>query len=226
MNRKKIIIALGAITVLAVVILLLVVPILGKKSDRINMEPKVSQMKSICELAVMDCYYHNVAKFKQENATGWWLWAKDKHFWIEYSGIVRLGIDASLLNLDISGNIVTVSIPEVKVLGCKVDSKSLTKESYIVSADSAKITAEDEVKAFEMAQKQLEENAASDRVLLANAQQRVQNLLEDYIVNIGTLIDKEYTIKWIYLDAEGKPLNANTPTSTVNEESTSGGASQ
>ena len=29
-------------------------------------EPKVSQMKSICELAVMDCYYHNVAKYNEK----------------------------------------------------------------------------------------------------------------------------------------------------------------
>lgn len=32
------------------------------------MEPKVSQMKAICELAVMECYYHNVAKYTEEDA--------------------------------------------------------------------------------------------------------------------------------------------------------------
>ena len=38
----------------------------GKPQKPVDMEPKVSQMRSICELAVMECYYHNVAKFTQE----------------------------------------------------------------------------------------------------------------------------------------------------------------
>ncbi|MBQ5390445.1 MAG: DUF4230 domain-containing protein, partial [Clostridia bacterium] len=38
------------------------------KEEPINMEPKVSQMKAICELAVMECYYHNVAKYFEEDA--------------------------------------------------------------------------------------------------------------------------------------------------------------
>ena len=44
-------------------------------------EPKASQMKSICELATMECYYHNVAKYKEENAEGVLWWKKDKVFW-------------------------------------------------------------------------------------------------------------------------------------------------
>ena len=67
-------------------------------------EPKVSQMKSICELAVMDCYYHNVAKYNEKNASGWWLWTQDKEFWIEYSGIVTLGVDVSLVSMEIDGD--------------------------------------------------------------------------------------------------------------------------
>ena len=35
-----------------------------------SIEPKAAQMRSICELATMECYYHNVAKYKEENASG------------------------------------------------------------------------------------------------------------------------------------------------------------
>ena len=28
----------------------------------VTVEPQVSQMQAICELATMECYYHNVAK--------------------------------------------------------------------------------------------------------------------------------------------------------------------
>lgn len=31
-------------------------------------EPDVTEMRAICELSVMDCYYHNVAKYFEEDA--------------------------------------------------------------------------------------------------------------------------------------------------------------
>lgn len=168
-------------------------------------EPDTSQMKFICELAVMECYYHNVAMLTEEDASGILFWKKDKHFWVEYSGIVKMGIDASQVQSVISGNQVTITIPEAKVLGCKVDSASLQKDSYIVDSKSADITAEDEVKAFAEAQRQLEENAAADHNLLFSAQQRAQKLLEDYVKNVGEIIGKQYTIRWVSPDGTEKP---------------------
>lgn len=178
--------------------------------ETLNVEPQVSQMKAICELAVMDCYYHNVAKFTEKDAQGILWMKKDKHFWIEYSGIVKLGIDVSLVNIEIEDTQVTITLPEAKVLGCKVDSASLTKDSFIVDKDSADIEAADEVKAFEVAQSKLEETASNDRALLAGAQQRAQDLLDGYISNIETAVGKEYTIKWIYVDANGNPGSTST----------------
>ena len=152
-----------------------------------SIEPKVSQMKSICELAVMECYYHNVAKYREQDAAGFLWWTKDKHFWIEYSGVVKLGVDASLVNISIDGDTVTVTLPDAAVLSCRVDSSSLNENSYIVAKDSAAITAEDEIAAFSEAQKRLEECVANDHALL-----------EDYITNIGNAVGKEYTIRWVY----------------------------
>lgn len=191
----------------------------------VHLEPKTSQMKAICELAVMDCYYHNVAKFKQENAEGILWWQKDKHFWIEYSGVVTLGIDASLVSVDVQDTEVTITIPQATVLTCTVDSASLSKDSFIVEQGSAKVDADDEIAAFGAAQAKLRENASSDTALLASAQQRAQTLLEDYITNIGNAVGKEYTIKWVYLDAqksdtEASPAPSETgatePTPTAN----------
>ncbi len=177
----------------------------GKTEEpaQISIEPQETQMKAICELAVMDCYYHNVAKYKEEDAAGFWFLKKDKHFWIEYSGVVRFGIDVSALKLESDGDEITITLPEARVLSCKVDSSSLTEDSYIVDKKSADITAEDEKAAFAEAQKKLEEAAASDRALLLKAQQRAQTLLEDYVKNIGDVVGKEYRIKWIYIDADG-----------------------
>ncbi len=194
------------------------------KPDVSEMEPEVSQMKAICELAVMDCYYHNVAKFKEEDAEGFLFWQKDKQFWIEYSGVVTLGVDVSQVTVDVKDTQVTITLPAAKVLNCKVDSGSLTEDSFIVADGSASINAEDEVAAFDAAQTKLQETAASDTVLLANAQQRAQSLLEDYVTNVGNVVGKKYTIQWIYLDEEGMetavPVSS-APQSALEESSAS-----
>lgn len=180
------------------------------EEETLNMEPEVSQMKAICELAVMECYYHNVAKYYEEDASGVLWWKKDKQFWIEYSGVVKLGVDISSVNIEVNDTQVSITLPAAKVLGCKVDSASLTEDSFIVAKNSANVDASDEVKAFDEAQSKLQENAASDTALLASAQQRAQDLLEDYITNIGNAVGKEYTIKWIYTDATDNPLEVTT----------------
>lgn len=170
-----------------------------KQPPKADMEPTATQMKSICELAVMECYYHNVAKFHEDDASGVLWWKKDKDFWIEYSGIVKVGVDVSLVTMDIDDTVVTITIPEAEVLSCKVDSSSLTEESYIISGESASIDAKDEILAFDEAQRQLKEAASGNKALLVEAQQRAQSLLEDYVTNIGNAIGKTYTVKWKYL---------------------------
>ena len=167
------------ISLFLVVITLLSFAACGKvEEEPKNMEPQVSQMKAICELAVMECYYHNVAKFTEEDAEGALWWKKDKHFWVEYSGVVKLGIDVSMVNIEVADTQITITIPEAKVLGCKVDSASLSKDSFIVDKDSAEIDADDEIAAFGAAQTKLEEIASNDKALLAGAQQRAQALCQ------------------------------------------------
>lgn len=186
----------------------------------VDMEPKTSQMKAICELAVMDCYYHNVAKYELKDAEGFLWWTKDKNFWIEYSGVVTLGVDVSRVTVEVDGTKVTISIPAAEVLSCTVDSSSLTEDSYIVAQDSAAIEAEDEIAAFSVAQADLEATASQDTALLASAQQQAQQLLEDYITNIGKATGKSYSIEWIYLDENNVPVGSEqTDPGTVEESS-------
>lgn len=185
----------------------------------VDMEPKTSQMKAICELAVMDCYYHNVAKYELKDAEGFLWWTKDKNFWIEYSGVVTLGVDVSRVTVEVDGTKVTISIPAAEVLSCTVDSSSLTEDSYIVAKDSATIEAEDEIEAFSVAQADLEATASQDTALLASAQQQAQQLLEDYITNIGKATGKSYSIEWIYLDENNVPVGSEQTAPGTMEES-------
>lgn len=177
------------------------------------------QIKAICELAVMDCYYHNVAKFTEEDAQGALWWKKDKRFWVEYSGVVQFGVDVSQVEIvDIQDTTVKITLLEAKVLGCKVDSSSLSEDSFIVDKDSADIEAGDEVAAFDEAQRQLEKLASSNKALLGNAQQRAQELLGEYVRNIGAAVGKDYQIEWVYLDSEGNPAADTTEPEATSEE--------
>lgn len=114
------------ITLLLALVTILGCTACGQKEEAPTVEPDVTEMRAICELSVMDCYYHNVAKYFEEDAQKGFLGIgkKDKHFWIEYSGIVRMGIDVSLVKVEVEDMQVTITIPEAKVLKCTVDSKS------------------------------------------------------------------------------------------------------
>lgn len=161
-----------------------------------TLKPDAAQMQAICELSVMECYYHNVAKFYDEDVERFLFWTKDKEFWIEYSGIVRLGIDVNEVTIAVNEDTVTVTLPDAKVLGCEVDSKSLNKDSYIIAEGSAKVTADDQTKAFAAAQANMEKSAATDDALLSMARSRTQQLLEEYIRNVSEVSGHTYTITW------------------------------
>ncbi len=175
--------------------------------------PKKAQMKSICELATLECYYHNVAKYEEKDAEGMWWWTKDKRFWIEYSGIVRLGVDADSLELYVKGENVSIYLPEAKVLDVSIDDESLTEDSFYVDVDSAEIKAADETKAYEEAEANMKEKAQSDKSLLLNAQERAKTLLTNYVKNLGTTLGIDYKIEW-----SDSPLSAENSTSVDEEE--------
>lgn len=210
------------VALVLVVFALLTTTSCGKKVESVAIEPDAYQMRKICELATLECYYHNVAKFKQEKTEKVFFVTKNKNknFWIEYDGIVKFGIDASMVNLEVNDTMVTITLPKAKMLDCKVDSTTLNKDSYIIAKDSADITGEDEVMALSESKHQLEKNAADDGALLERAQQQAETLLKNYITNIGEAVGKEYTIRWVYLDADGNPTGSTAGVSDSQNETT------
>lgn len=172
----------------------------GQKKEEVSAEPEISRMRAICELATIDCYYHNVAKDFEPDVEKTLWWSKDRHFWVEYGGVVTLGIDVSKVTMEVSGDRVIITMPEAQVLRCKVDSSTLTADSYIVDKDSVEITAADEIVTLEKSVRDMEQKAAQDEILLSNARQRAQTLLEEYVKNIGAAVGKEYIVEWRYLE--------------------------
>ena len=163
-------------------------------------EPDISQIRSICNLATLECYYHNVAKSHKESDS--WM-KKDRDFWIEYTGTAKIGIDMSKVSIEVNDDTVTVTLPPAKLLSTNILEKDLNENSYIHSADGLiknKITADDQTAAINAAQNEMKKSVENNSSLLLNAQSRAQKLIENYIKKMGSFSGIDYKIKWIFLE--------------------------
>ena len=158
-----------------------------------------SGVTSVCELATLKCYYHNVAKAETEASGMFAKWLKTgyKKIWTEYSGIIEYGIDISQVTVsepDKDG-VVTVTIPDAQVLNVDVDEDSLgtplTDTGFLTS-----ITTEEKTTTLAGAQEAMEQQAKENTEMLAQAEARAKTLIEEYIKNVGEGIGEEYTVEW------------------------------
>ena len=80
-------------------------------------EPALSQVRSIWQLATLECYYHNVEKSAKTKGTGLaHVGEKERKFWSEYTGVAKIGIDMSDVNMKVDGTSVEITIPDAKWL--------------------------------------------------------------------------------------------------------------
>lgn len=164
-----------------------------KNAEQLN----IRQLQSVCELATLECYYHNTAKLNSQSKV--LFWNTSKKLWIEYSGIVKIGIDISKLDMKLKDQVVTIALPNAEIFSCKVDETSLSKDTIYTEhkgLGGSKINAEDQSKAFEEAQKNMLETVQNDQTLLLQAKERAQTLLANYVKSIGDAIGVEYEVRW------------------------------
>lgn len=161
-------------------------------------EPDLSQIRSICKLATLECYYHNVAKATKDAGTGVAHWGESKRkFWVEYTGKVKIGVDMSRGNMDVEGTNITIYIPEAEILSIKPDAASTN--DTIAESDSWNrnpIQADDVTKAIADAEQSIRENIENDSSLLASAQDRAKKLIENYINQLGEMSGVKFNISW------------------------------
>lgn len=169
--------------------------------------PEISQIREICELATLECYYHNVAKSTKEKESGLLhIGEKDRTFWIEYSGSAKFGIDMSKVNMTVKGDQITITLPEAKLLG--LSDYVFTPDNYIASDDGINknpITAENQTEAIANANAQIEELFSNNETLLIRAQDRAKMLIENYINQLGSLSGIQYHITWEYENSAPDP---------------------
>ena len=183
-----------AILLLAV-ILLAISTAACKKEEK---SPDFSDTKAICELATLKCYYHNTSELKQESSKIGKYFGKMgyKKAWIEYDGIVKLGIDASKVKIEPNGNKVKVYVPNATILSANVDTDTIS-ESVYETGWFTKITTEERAEAQNKAQEDMKEKAESNILLISQATNRAKEIIKGYIINVGNKIGIEYEIEWM-----------------------------
>lgn len=183
--------------------LLLLTTACGKAEEPALPLPQEEQVKTICQLAVPECEYHNLAKYQDGQKVERFLWmTKGKRFWVEYSATAVLGIDADQVSMELQGDVVSITLPRARVLHCKVNGDSLSKDSYIVDKDSAPVTAQDEVAAFQDAQDGLQKTVEADNNMMNLAQKRAEELLRNYVNSLAKATGTEYQVEFHYIEED------------------------
>ncbi len=162
--------------------------------------PELGRVQSICELATLECYYHNVAKSIKEPGVGLIHFGeKERPFWIEYTGIAEISYQSDLIKMEQSGNEIIITLPPPKIT-CNVEPVSWNEDSYVISKDRwiqrNPITAGDQTRAIERAQADMEEEVENNPALLNTARMQAKELIANYIQQIGRMAGVEYRISW------------------------------
>ncbi len=199
-----------AVICLAAVLCILLIPGGPKGGPPVSLS-EYSSVNTICELATLKSYYHNVAMYeKQPDGAnkvlndillwpfGGYTKIGYKQFWLEYSGIVEIGIDASQIRIgdpDANG-VVEAYLPEAKVFSVYADESSLT-EPLSENGWFTAISGKEKTEAFAMAQSAMRKEAEGDQALLRRARENAKLLLERYIVNTGRQMGADLTVRWV-----------------------------
>ena len=160
-----------------------------------------SGVNKICELSTLRCYYHNVAELKKDPdgmfQYGWFKYGFKK-LWMEYVGIIEVGIDVNQVKIEEpnENNEVYVYVPDARIIKVSADSNSM-KEPISDTGIFTKITTEDQNQAFTQAQGDMKDEASNDTTILNRAKNNAKKLIEEYIVNMGKQVGKDLKVKWL-----------------------------
>lgn len=173
---------------------------LDKRIDdlRNKNKPDVNKIRNICELATLECEYRNVAKSTKAPESGiLHIGEKTRKFWVEYRGKVEISFDVSKIEMEQDDTNIHVTLPEPK-LTCSVAQDSSDDRKYIIEPDQFlqknPITADDQTQAIKSAQESMREQVVNNSSLIQTAERQAEELIENYIKQIGELTNTEYHV--------------------------------
>lgn len=194
-----------------------------KNTDVYHSVPEIGQIKNICELSTIKCYFQNVATGIQPKGTGiTHIGEKNREFWVEYTGSVKLGVDFNKMDVTTEGSVIKIYLPMAEIISTNIKDDTFTKDSYYESNDGYNhnpISIDAQKSAINAAQEKMKEEILKNDKLLNDARDRAKKLIENYVDSICEYSDVEYKIEWLNNIDNKQGVNEET-TETVGVEST------
>ena len=165
-----------------------------------NKKPKVvldsDEIKNVCNMALLECYYHNNAKLNKTTSS---IISTERTVWMDYDAKIKVGIDASKIDITVNGRYVTVKIPSAKVLQRpNIDPDSF--KFFASEGEKTKIPQEELLAAKDLANKAMQDALKVNSTIMSNAEERARKIIESYIKEIGKLSGVDYAIIWEKLE--------------------------
>lgn len=135
-----------------------------------------NRLEQISELGTVSYHYKNMGQFEDDNKVyGFTLPFTSKKFIIAYSGEVKAGVDLSELKVDVSGEKITIEMPEAEILSHEIDESSITVFDEKSSLFNP-IKIED-MTTFQTGQKEEIENEVIEKGLLTQASESAKEII-------------------------------------------------
>lgn len=199
MKKKDIVIYITSFIFVVFAIIVLIFP--ESKEEEKQNTANFSDVSKICELATLRCYYHDVAEYEKQPdglfKYGLFQYGYKK-FWLEYDGIVEIGIDVGQVRVEQpdENGVVRIYVPDAQILNIGADETSMS-DPIAETGVLTSITAEEKAQAFSEAQSTMRTNAESDSSILNQAKNNAKELLKRYVLNVGEQIGQTYTVEWL-----------------------------
>lgn len=163
--------------------------------------PQLNTIKEICELETLTVKCNDVVIGTKDAGEGWKHFLEtDRDYWIEYTGVVEMGVNADDTNIEVKDEKVYITLPEAKVLDVHVEPDSISEDSIYISDDGFfnknKISADNQTEMVKEAQKQLRDAFEKDKEIKTETTEATKNAIKNYVDKLGESFDVQYQIVW------------------------------
>lgn len=162
--------------------------------------PDEAQIQYICNLATMDCYYHNVARGVVGPGNGIQHWGEEETpFWVEYDATVTIGIESNRVLMEMRDNVIHIYMPQATILGgVDIDPDSISSPVYRPHdpwRNDVEISSEAVTEAMSDAEQVVIDEIMNDPALLNAARQQAVDIIRGYIDQLESLSGVHYEVE-------------------------------
>lgn len=181
------------LSVLLVFLFILFLPSCEKNNASLEAE----DIRAICELATVNCYYNNVAKIDKKADN---IFQKDRSMWIEFEGEAKIGVDMADVEIEVGKDTVEIKLPKAKIISIGIKEDTLNEKTQVKSSDRLlfknEISTEEQNEAIEKGKSEMKKAIEENTALFKRAENNAKELIENYISELSKIIEKDYKVIW------------------------------